>query len=128
MDCPSFEDHKLLSASQDGHHRTLTNSRTKEQLLVVLKVYFDGSGKVDDPKSQFVTIDGYAAKEELWSYFESEWRSILEERGDPGFMHMNKALAHQEPFLDWHVDKTDFLIQGLIGLLRELNTNPNFCG
>jgi hypothetical protein len=98
-------------------------------IIAVLKVYFDGSGKEGDPQAKFVTMAGFAAPEELWSYFDDQWLQILRERGDPSFMHMKDAIQHTGNFAGWDAGKTNFLIQGLIGLLQEVTVgNKRFCG
>ena len=95
----------------------------------MLKVYFDGSGKAEDPRTKFVTIAGFAGEEEVWSYFDQEWNGILSDRGNPKYMHMADAIQHKHNFDAWDADKTDFLIQGLIGLLQEVTVGKNkFCG
>lgn len=95
----------------------------------MLKVYFDGSGKEEDPQTKFVTIAGFAGEEEVWSYFDQEWNGILSDRGNPPYMHMADAIQHKRNFESWDADKTDFLIQGLIGLLQEVTVGQKkFCG
>jgi len=94
----------------------------------VLKAYFDRSGKPEDPHSRCVTLAGFAAQEDCWSYFDSEWKDILADRGGASFMHMTAAIQHEHPFEGWDAGKTNFLIGGLIGLLREANASKRFCG
>jgi hypothetical protein len=105
-----------------------TNTPLTGQVLSVLKAYFDGSGKDDNPECRFVTIAGFAAEDDIWAYFESEWRKILMDRGNPGHLHMHKAIQHKvAPYAGWGAAKVQFLVQGLIGLLREVNADPKFC-
>ena len=93
-----------------------------------LKAYFDGSGKDDNPEARFVTLAGLAAHSDIWDYFEMEWRGILKNRGDPGHMHMHHAIQHKDPPFDgWTAERVEFLVQGLIGLRREVNADPKFC-
>jgi hypothetical protein len=86
----------------------------------VFRAYFDGSGKEDDPNAKFVTLAGIAAEEQDWDWFENTWSQILKDRGDPGYMHMAEAIRSSGPFDGWAINKVEFLIQGLVGLLREM--------
>jgi hypothetical protein len=89
-------------------------------------MYFDGSGKHDDPRAKHATLLGLAAEEDTWAYFENAWQQILSERGNPGYFHMADAMAKDEkrakdsPFRGWPEQKIDFLVQGLIGVLRSM--------
>jgi hypothetical protein len=94
----------------------------------LLEVYFDGSGKDDDPQSRFLTIAGFAAEGCAWRYFEREWNKILLDRKAPDYMHMAEAIPHRKAFAGWDAPRTEFVIQGLIGLLMEVNQSKKFCG
>src|SRR5579863_4469964 len=90
-------------------------------------MYFDGSGNNDDPVSKYVTLGGFAAEDDTWNYFETEWWKILRDRGNPSYSHMNEAIRHKDAFDGWSAEKTDFLYQGLLGLLTEVGQTRRFC-
>jgi hypothetical protein len=66
--------------------------------LVVLKGFFDGSGKPDDPECDFLTLAGYAAPPGVWPAFELRWQSILEKHGEQR-THMNDRRYREKPVL-----------------------------
>jgi hypothetical protein len=47
----------------------------------MLKGYFDGSGKTDNPATQVITLAGLTAPEATWPDFEDRWGEALQELG-----------------------------------------------
>jgi hypothetical protein len=79
------------------------------QLLLMLTMQFDGSGKKDDPNTRYVTLAGFAAQQETWEHFNVAWRERLADCGNPRYMHMNEAIMHEGQFSGWTEEKTDIL-------------------
>jgi hypothetical protein len=99
-----------------------SNLIAEGHIFIVLKMYFDGSGK-DDLRTKFLTLGGFASGEREWNYFDTEWAKILRDRGNPGYMHMTDAFAFRGQFKGWDLDKAIFLAYGLVGLLMEMPKN-----
>jgi hypothetical protein len=97
-----------------------TNRIQAGHLLIVFRTYFDGSGKEHDPASKFVSLVGIAAEEEDWALFDEAWRAVLEDRGNPGYMQMVEAMRLEEAFDGWTEGKVDRLVEGVIGVLQQL--------
>lgn len=45
----------------------------------MLRGYYDGGGKSDDPNCRFLTLAGLIASESVWEEFEVEWFKVLSE-------------------------------------------------
>jgi hypothetical protein len=106
--------------------RSPLNSVSGSQVFFVFRLYFDGSGKADDPRSRFVTLACCAAEEKDWHLFEEEWREALGECGDPGYMHMKEVMATppRGPFREWSDDKVCRLVDRLLRVLRKSPQSP----
>ena len=87
----------------------------------MLKTYFDGSWD-----SRCMSLAGLAADEDVWSYFDHEWRGILANRGNARYMHMKEAMPLEKEFKGWSAEKRDFLLIGLLGLLMEVGQHKKF--
>ena len=61
--------------------RTAYNRPNERLRYAVLKGYFDGSGKSDNPTTQAVTLAGLTAQESVWPEFEDKWGAALRELG-----------------------------------------------
>jgi hypothetical protein len=66
-------------------------------LAVAIKAYCDGSGKSDDPVSQYLTLAGCIATPEAWDAFEKRWGEVLARNGCD-YLHMQEANALQGAF------------------------------
>jgi hypothetical protein len=86
----------------------------------IVKAYYDGSGKLDDPGCHSVTLAGVFGPETLWPEFEDGWNSILR-RHDADYLHMGEAL-HQDKglFAGWERQKVNALIEDCISYLGKM--------
>ncbi|MEO7144572.1 MAG: DUF3800 domain-containing protein [Bryobacteraceae bacterium] len=66
--------------------------------MTVLKAYFDGSGKSDDPSNRFLTLVGYAAEPYVWRDFEAKWIGVLEKH-HVDCRHMKEDQYRENPVL-----------------------------
>lgn len=57
-------------------------------ILIALRVHLDSSGKASD---EFITLAGFAAPDELWANFETEWDRILKNHSPKAnYVHMKE--------------------------------------
>lgn len=74
-----------------------TSRIPKGCLLIVLKSYFDASGKGDN--APFITLAGIAAHDELWREIEEDWNCRLQSgKIKAAYMHMNEAVYLKREF------------------------------
>ena len=66
--------------------------------MVVLKSFFDGSGKSADRHCGFLTLVGYAAPHVVWPAFEAKWESVLARHGETS-IHLNEQRYRDMPVL-----------------------------
>jgi hypothetical protein len=69
---------------------------------MMLKGYFDDSGKADDPQHCAIVYAGYVGTTDAWTKFEPAWHAVLDEFHAP-YLHM-KEFAHSargSPFENW---------------------------
>lgn len=74
------------------------NSFLEGHQLIVLKSYFDGSGKSADPQCRFLTLVGYVAPPAVWPPFEAKWRAILK-KYRVEYLHANEERLRGNPLL-----------------------------
>ncbi len=61
--------------------------------------------------------------------FKNVWSTLLQERGGAPYMHMVDAIQHRRNFEGWGTTKTEFLIQGFLGLLQQFTVGKHrTCG
>ena len=74
------------------------NSFPEGHQLVILKSYFDGSGKSADRQCRFLTLVGYAAPPTVWPAFEAKWEDLLKKYHVKSF-HTNEEQCCGNPLL-----------------------------
>jgi hypothetical protein len=81
-------------------------------------MFFDGSGKSEDPQCRFLTLAGVLAVEPVWKEWSEKWKRILDEYGVE-YCHMKELfLKDKGPFQAWnHERKRKFVL----ALLQSLN-------
>ncbi len=94
------------------------NRKIDRHLIIALKAYCDGSGKRDDPNSDYLTLGGCIATPEAWTTFELRWAEILERHCSPP-LHMKDAYHGKGDFKDWTRQRVNAL---LVALLNECFT------
>ncbi len=84
----------------------------------VLQMFFDGSGKSEDPNCRFLTLAGVLAEEPVWSEWSEKWKKILDEYGVE-YCHMKELFQKDKgQFQGWgHERKRKFVL----ALLQSLN-------
>jgi hypothetical protein len=88
----------------------------------MIKAYYDGSGKSDNPKCRAITLAGLAASESVWQKFEIEWGKVLKEYGIK-WVHMTDLMSFGHEFsrrYGWDEIKRSQLIRELLGVLGKL--------
>lgn len=105
--------------------RSPLNFISGRQVFFVYRLYFDGSGKADDPHARYMTLACCAAEEDDWRVFEEEWREALRDEGIP-YMHMKDAMAcpPRKLFKGWSEDRIGHLIDRLLKVLRKSPQSP----
>ena len=100
--------------------RSPINHIKDDQLFMILRTYFDGSGKADDPQHRFITLACCAASESSWEGFEQKWKAAL---GMATFMHMKEAMASppRGHFSTWEWDEIEGLVERLVSVIRGAN-------
>jgi len=93
----------------------------KGTLLIVLKSYFDCSGKDNAP---LITLSGIATSDDIWADIESNWNYLLQV-GDPkaSYMHMVEAVHLNREFdqsKGWTDDKVYLLINALLSYITQV--------
>lgn len=90
---------------------------------MIFKAYYDSSGRIKDPKTQFLTLAGYAGTAECWKDLESKWRGTLikhnaprSSRGFPYF-HMREAIVRQRGYRGWSEERLRELWRELMNLI-----------
>jgi hypothetical protein len=88
----------------------------------VAKSYFDGSGQEN---TDFFSLSGVAANDDLWANIETEWRRILHNRKpEAEYMHMVEAIPLRKGFSrnkGWDDPKVDALISDLLVYLSSID-------
>jgi hypothetical protein len=65
----------------------------KRTVLLVLKAFFDETGKGDP---HFFAMGGFIARAEEWAKFNDDWRSVLDEPPRLEYFHMTEAVAQKD--------------------------------
>jgi hypothetical protein len=64
----------------------------EDDILVALRAYFDSSGTLEN---DYITLAAFAASDEMWGTFETDWKAILEQHKPKAkYVHM-REIAHQ---------------------------------
>src|SRR4030042_6844117 len=79
---------------------------------VSIRAYYDGSGKSNNPETQFLTLAGYAGTPEAWIEFEQRWSKVLQS-WDCDYLHMQEARQLKGKFEGWDNDTVDRLLADL---------------
>ena len=94
-----------------------------------LKAYYDGSGKPDDPNSQWLTLAGYAGSEGAWERVRENWLGCLSAETNPQcprsksgnpYFHSVEAFNLREGYavkLGWNTLKVLSLARRLLNVL-----------
>jgi len=115
----------------------LSPCNSNKGLFIVLKAYFDVSGKVNVPQDRFITLAAMSARPWAWRVFEWRWRKALDRSGAPfseykspllrrkmRYFHTSEAIAHQGGFKDWDDKKLRPLINRLFNLMSHAARRP----
>ena len=100
-------------------------TRDPKKLYLMLRGYYDGSGKKED--SRYLTLTGVVASESVWEAFEKRWTQVLVKH-NVGCFHMTDAMTLRRDFSPtngWDDDKVDKLIRDLFNVLGEFRANPD---
>ena len=100
------------------------SGRDPERLYLMLRGYYDGSGKKED--SRYLTLTGMIASESVWEAFEKRWSQVLRNH-NVGRFHMTDAMTLQQDFhpdYGWNDKKVDNLIRDLFNVLGEFRSHP----
>jgi len=86
---------------------------------LMIRAYFDDSGKESTPSGAFVCMAGYLADSSYWELFASEWRQRLLEHGISG-IHMKDLIPLQGEYktLGWDTTKRDAAIGDFIQVIK----------
>ncbi|MDA8103751.1 MAG: DUF3800 domain-containing protein [Nitrospiraceae bacterium] len=97
-----------------------------------LKAYYDGSGNKKNKSERVLTLSGFAAPEEVWKRFESEWQDALDSNGTGSF-HMAEAMSLNGAYKrssGWNEARVHSLVKGLftvIGKFRSEEFQASSC-
>src|SRR5438105_13914422 len=69
----------------------------RQHHLLMLRAYFDESGRSDDLKCRYMGMGGLVATAEGWERFEPAWQAVLTEYGLPYF-HMVDYVQYRGAF------------------------------
>ena len=100
------------------------SGRNPNRLYLMLRGYYDGSGKPED--SEVVTLTGVVASESVWERFEPEWHEALTRHG-ASVLHMKEAMALKGLFSSedgWTDKKVDALLIDLWCVIGKFRWNP----
>jgi hypothetical protein len=99
----------------------------KENILIALESYFDGSNIGGWEKGSLVTLAGYATDDEIWKSFDEGWNKVLNDdsrRPAADHLHMRKA-AHFVPPFDhhhgWNMKRVGILITDLLEFVQTID-------
>jgi hypothetical protein len=98
--------------------------RDPGKLYLMLRGYYDGSGKKED--SAYLTLTGIVASESVWEAFEGRWSEVLLQYG-VGRFHMTDAMTLRQDFhrdYGWDDHKVDNLVRDLFNVLGEFRSTP----
>lgn len=86
---------------------------------LMIRAYFDDSGKESTPSGQFVCMAGYLADSSYWELFASEWRQRLLEHGISS-IHMKDLIPLQGEYkkLGWDAAKRDEVLKQFIQVIK----------
>ena len=99
----------------------------KENILIPLESYFDGSAQGDWRKEKLVTLAGYAADDSMWMTFDQEWDAILKDdrrRAAAPYLHMREATKYKDAFHyknGWNSKRLSFLITDLLMYMQTID-------
>jgi hypothetical protein len=95
--------------------------RSKEWKLVI-RAYFDDSGKESTPNGDFVCMAGYMADSNFWELFASSWRQKLLKYGITG-IHMKELIPLQGEYktLGWDVPKRNAALAEFIRVIKTVD-------
>ena len=88
-----------------------------------LKAYYDSSGK-NDTVNKVLTLAGFAAPEDVWHRFETEWKCALDDYGAQ-FFHMSEAMSLKGHFNGnngWNEAKVYALVKDLFKVIGKYRT------
>ncbi len=101
------------------------------ELILALKVFYDGSGKLHDPGCRFVNLGSLIGEETCWADLRRRWLEVLEKHSAPfsktgrRYFHASEAFQHHDGYDGWNSDKTFRLVLELIRVLGETGrTDP----
>ena len=88
----------------------------------MLRAQYDGSGKGEDPKSdsQFLTLAGIAAYDNLWADLESQWRRLLRTHDLP-CVHMRDLSELRGCFDGKRREVVEFAVSQFVALISHLD-------
>lgn len=89
--------------------------------LMVVRAYFDGSGKAHDPNIDCVALAGYIGTEQVWQEFEVAWQGLREKYGVDFVFHTSASYGGQAPYDKLHPKARALMRLDLIEILREFN-------
>ena len=87
---------------------------------MVIRAYFDGSGKSHDPAIECVAFAGYIATEQVWEVFEQAFEAF-KAKYRTEFFHTAPSYGGQFPYEKLSPGRRAFMRVGLIELLRDFN-------
>jgi hypothetical protein len=81
--------------------------------LIALSAYLDSSGKLED---QWITLAAVAAREDIWTEFETAWQHIFDSHmPKASYIHMKEVFRLEKAFaanLGWNHDSAFGVVIG----------------
>jgi hypothetical protein len=78
-------------------------------LAVVLKGYYDGSGKPDDRNATHLTLAGFVGTFAAWERLEQAWTSVLKDHRIR-YLHMSEAWSFTGEYSGWTTERLQRLL------------------
>ena len=86
-------------------------------VAVLIKSFFDGSGKGSD-QSGYVALVCHSASKTDWDRFEEAWKDALKQKGVKGRFHAAEVVNGKGEFESWCLPKRASLIDHMLGVLQ----------
>ncbi len=89
-----------------------------------LKAYYDSSGNRGNKSEKVLTLSGFAASDNVWHRFETEWKCALDANGVQLF-HMSEAMSLNRYFSrnnGWNEAKVYALVNDLFNVIGKFRT------
>jgi hypothetical protein len=98
---------------------------TRLLYLLALRIYYDGSGKADDPACRFLNLGSILGKDASCNDLDSRWLAALEKHDAPRssrgnrYFHSKEAMHNQGGYAGWNSDRVAALLVDLFNVLGQ---------